>query len=762
LASDASVYLSDTLKVMFKPIIVVALIFFVLPIRAQDRRYLDSLHKALRTATADTSRLHTYTSLASYSLGFAYVNKNYVDSVDIFIREAQRVNTKCKLDDYKNYIDVFLSIVYCFRNRSTDASIVFAPCIAYARRAGYKQNELTALQNIFYFSAGNVKAYKGVINAYRSQLILEKQMGIKQDIGLVARNLASLPTRQGDADWAIKELLQIIEKNKSAPVKDLQICYDQLGFLYVRQGNMDKALYYALKTIKTMLFSGDSVKATLYYNRVAIIYADLGKLDLSLIWSYKALNHDILIKDLNHIFYMSHYIVRHLLTQGKTRKAFTFIEDKKAHFRPVNVDERRILARDMGNIYSALNKNDLAEKSFMEMLKLGNEEKGYIETVQIALDYQSVGDFYMHAKKYKLAKKYLLQSLNKFGGVGRADDFLSMHLHLFKIDSALGNYTSAIQHLQKSNQLKDSIFNVSKNRQVEELQIAYATDQKEKDFKLLQGKDKLQRTKLHSAEVMRNWIIAGASLLAIIAGLLYRQSQLKQKNNITIKQKNTLLQNLVTEKEWLLKEVHHRVKNNLHTVICLLESQAAYLENDALKAIENSQHRIYAMSLIHQKLYQSDDIKAIDMSVYIPELIQYLEDSFDVAGRVHFGLEIAPVCLNIAYAIPLGLIINEAVTNSIKYAFPEERKGEIRITLDNDNQRIKLELADNGVGIPKMIDQAEPGSLGLQLMKGLSQDIMADIYVENNQGTKITVLFHQHELNSESAWNEPAMEGAAR
>jgi len=247
--------------------------------------------------------------------------------------------------------------------------------------------------------------------------------------------------------------------------------------------------------------------------------------------------------------------------------------------------------------------------------------------------------------------------------------------------------------------------------------------------------------------MIRDITIGGIIAVSIIVGLLFRQNRLKQKNNDVITQKNEMLQRLVKEKEWLLKEVHHRVKNNLHTVICLLESQAAYLENDALKAIENSQHRIYAMSLIHQKLYQSDNVKAIDMAVYIPELIQYLEDSFGTSDQIHFYLDIEQINLNITHAIPLGLIINEAVTNSIKYAFPTGWEGEIVISLKGDGNLIKLELADNGIGIPEMEqEENEPESLGIELMKGLSSDIDATISFKINNGTVIVIEFNRDTL----------------
>jgi two-component sensor histidine kinase len=187
------------------------------------------------------------------------------------------------------------------------------------------------------------------------------------------------------------------------------------------------------------------------------------------------------------------------------------------------------------------------------------------------------------------------------------------------------------------------------------------------------------------------------------------------------------------------------VKNNLHTIICLLESQASFLENDALEAIEKSHNRIYTMSLIHQKLYQADDMQKIDMSGYIPELIQYLRDSFENnSDRIRFHLDIDPVCLAPSVAIPVGLIINEALTNSIKYAFPGDRLGEIRILLKETDGAVRLDLSDNGIGIVECPTYNDPVSLGLQLINGLTKEIMGDIYITSRNGFKVTVTFNKH------------------
>jgi two-component sensor histidine kinase len=258
----------------------------------------------------------------------------------------------------------------------------------------------------------------------------------------------------------------------------------------------------------------------------------------------------------------------------------------------------------------------------------------------------------------------------------------------------------------------------------------------------------LESTKLKQADCVKNVTVAGVILLLIIAGLLYKQSHLRKKSNVIVTHKNQQLQSLLTEKEWLLKEVHHRVKNNLHTVICLLESQARYLEEDALRAIESSQNRIFAMSLIHQKLYQSDDIGTIDIDNYLRELTNYLSDSFGSPANIGIQLQLEKVKLNLSQAIPLGLIVNEAITNTFKYAFPNKCAGKIAIELKQVDNNIRLMIADNGIGIRSAGNDNLPKSLGLDLMRGLASELQGRIRIENDKGTRINLFFPIENLNS--------------
>lgn len=190
----------------------------------------------------------------------------------------------------------------------------------------------------------------------------------------------------------------------------------------------------------------------------------------------------------------------------------------------------------------------------------------------------------------------------------------------------------------------------------------------------------------------------------------------------------------------------------------LLNSQSAYIDNEtALTAIHDSQHRVHAMSLIHQKLYNAENLSSIDMSFYIRELVSYLGDSFNTGQRIRFEYHVDPLEMDVGQAVPLGLILNEAITNAIKYAFPDNRAGIITISLSNTAAgHYLLSVSDNGIGMPAHADHKRPGSLGMSLMAGLSEDLDGHFSIGNNNGTTVKISFENNpDARRSNALTEP-------
>ncbi len=198
------------------------------------------------------------------------------------------------------------------------------------------------------------------------------------------------------------------------------------------------------------------------------------------------------------------------------------------------------------------------------------------------------------------------------------------------------------------------------------------------------------------------------------------------------------------EKEILLKEVHHRVKNNLQVISSILSLQASYVkEESTLNILKESRNRIKTMSFIHESLYQTNDFSKINFSEYVTSLSKNLVHSYGVLDNyVDLVLEVEDITLNLDLSIPCGLIINELVSNSLKYAFSEkEKKGQIKIKLFEKKDNINLIVQDNGKGLPKNVNYKETESLGLQLVITLVEQINGSITLENKKGAKYLIKF---------------------
>jgi PAS domain S-box-containing protein len=212
------------------------------------------------------------------------------------------------------------------------------------------------------------------------------------------------------------------------------------------------------------------------------------------------------------------------------------------------------------------------------------------------------------------------------------------------------------------------------------------------------------------------------------------------------KQAESRLVTSLQEKEVLLKEIHHRVKNNLLVVSNLLEFQADYVSDPSLiKVLEDSRNRIYSMALIHEKLYRSMTLDTINFGEYLDDLVQNLFESYNLEeNRVTFDLDIEPVLLNIETAHPCGLIVNELLSNTLKHAFPEGRQGNVKIIMhQQDDDQIMVKVADNGIGFPENLDFRQVDSLGMELVCTLTEQLEGEITLLRDHGTTFELRFSE-------------------
>ncbi|MFC1569741.1 PAS domain S-box protein [bacterium] len=223
-----------------------------------------------------------------------------------------------------------------------------------------------------------------------------------------------------------------------------------------------------------------------------------------------------------------------------------------------------------------------------------------------------------------------------------------------------------------------------------------------------------------------------------IAGALSSARDITEQRNA----EEQIVQDL-REKELLLKEIHHRVKNNLQIIISLLNLQAHQIkEPRILDVIKDSKNRIYSMALVHQKLYESNDFTNIDFKIYMKGIIRELSYALDIKDQIKINVDVADVALGIDLAVPCGLIINELVTNAMKHAFPDRKNGIINISLKNlNNNYLELGIRDNGVGLEGKINLKKIKTLGLQLVRILVDQIDGKIQIINDSGLDFRIRF---------------------
>jgi|GEM_PF-5813170 len=212
-----------------------------------------------------------------------------------------------------------------------------------------------------------------------------------------------------------------------------------------------------------------------------------------------------------------------------------------------------------------------------------------------------------------------------------------------------------------------------------------------------------------------------------------------------VRDRTELLNKSLQEKEVLLKEIHHRVKNNLQIIASLFSIQSRYIKDDAvLNALRESQNRVKTMALVHERLYRSEDIAHIDLTEYMTFLVSSLFQFYNVStARVRFTVDMKQVPVDIHTAIPIGLIVNELVSNSMKYAFPGDARGEIAITGTKEKNRIDLEVRDTGIGIPEDFDWHNAQSLGLRLVIMLTDQMNGTIERMPGPGTAFHITLFE-------------------
>jgi two-component sensor histidine kinase len=508
------------------------------------------------------------------------------------------------------------------------------------------------------------------------------------------------------------EMINEIESEVRPNVNDFT-CFWMLANIYNQIGLQAKSLQYCRKAISDIGDLRSPTKVTLL--------ADRAELKTMAVRTIAAI----------------------LCSLGHPDQALATIDSLEKDLPATNGFQRTTIALTKGETYMAKKDFAKAESWLHKALNLAGTpdwRSGRL-CLPLAKLYVSKAEF---KKGAAWANRWLLENTGEDKPVDRRD---AQQL-LYKADSAAGNTRSALTHLQHYNYLNDSLSSVAKNGQLIALDLQYATEAKDRNIRaqqqhieLLTKEQELQKAQLHSTQQFRNMVIGGIVLLLLLLAVGYNRYRLKQRSNQQLAELIAEKDDLLIEKDWLVKEVHHRVKNNLQIIVSLLNMAGRYIDNkEAARCIQESKDRMHAMSLIHHKLYKSEASETVEMGAYIRELVAYLDSSYNTSRRIHFQLQVDEMSLDTSVAVPVALILNEAITNTIKHAFPGTNRGNIRVAMTNA-ELIHLTITDDGVGMPQNQTENKRRSMGLNLMQALTRQLHGSFALTGENGVSITISF---------------------
>lgn len=352
----------------------------------------------------------------------------------------------------------------------------------------------------------------------------------------------------------------------------------------------------------------------------------------------------------------------------------------------------------------------------------------------------TLADVMIEKEKYRQVLNYLSR-IKEYIEPSDYKEELTLYYELrSRAYNGLGNTKLAYQNLLERNKAQAQLNEVNNIAFKEEMLAKYETAEKDYSIELLNKEKSISELTIKSQRNRNIFLGIGLAVMSLISFLLYK---LYQKLSV----KNELLRKSEHQKSILLKEIHHRVKNNLQVISSLLSLQATKVSDDTTKeALRTSKSRVQSMSLLHQNLYNRENLTSVNVEEYISNLTENLLDMYKVDMAVGMNLDIDSVELDVDALIPIGLIINEIVCNAIKYAFQDSPNAEISIQFKEQEGGFLLGIKDNGIGLPNGELTPKKNSLGTKLIQSFVDKLDGEMTVGNNGGAEFGILIPRRSL----------------
>ncbi|MDQ3110981.1 MAG: tetratricopeptide repeat protein [Bacteroidota bacterium] len=573
-------------------------------------------------------------------------------------------------------------------------------------------------------------------------------------------------------------VLEVELKNDTA----LSACYNNIGAIFYSKGVFDSSIVYYKKTRDIKKKLGDE-------NSVAQAEINIGM-------SYK--NNGSYILALENLLAAARYYEKENISDGLVGICYSAIgnvyiemedpngaliyHNKAFDIRSKIKDKRGIAGSftNIGEAYKLQGNYTLALNNLKKSLDLKQE---FTDNVSTSASLNLIGEVFFLQNSFLQAEDYYKRSLQIKEGIQDPKGTATTLTNLGELYMTIGNYDSALLYLEKGRLLalksdlkkallknyevskkvfskkrdfgsalhyadqfavlKDTLLNEKKNKIINELQIKYDSEKKEHKIALLAESDKINKAVVQRQHTQIYFLIVGTGLLMIIvtlAFIAYRsRKKAFQQSELIVEQKQALIE----QKQVVMRELHHRVKNNLQVLSDMLNLQQGRLKDettrDALKAVEQ---RLHAMLLIHRELYNDQQDAQVNMKDYLEKLADNLRSSYGFTkSGVKINFDVDDIKLSADKALNIGFVCNEVISNSFKHAFKKTAAPELTITFVTEKELIRLEIDDNGSGIQNDPDLEKAGSFGLRLINLFVKDLHGSINIVNlNQGSRFEFI----------------------
>ena len=508
---------------------------------------------------------------------------------------------------------------------------------------------------------------------------------------------------------------------------------NRLGLFFHDQGKHDSAYHFFNKSIDSNLALKDSTNASINYGNIANVMV-----------SYY--NYDRAHKYINTAFEYSNKEknpIRYGITKSVQSKILSRLGKdslaKASALEALDIFISKNRKNHISNVSSLLSSIYLKEGNISKAKDILANIQDTDKMDDLELKFTYLLAFFRYnvtTKDLSKSKEFYEKLKSNIGNIDHVYNKIEFYKLASKHLEQVGNNLGVLESKLEYHQLKDTLENFERNNAIENLEIAFETSQKEDEIVRLSLQDEIKNSRIKTQRLALGASVGILALLSFLSFRLFGQNKKIERQN--------------TEKEILLKEIHHRVKNNLQVISSLLGIQSRSISDEKAKeAIQEGRTRVHSMALIHQDLYRTTNLSGIDMPSYLKKLSRNLIDTYQVDNiNIELVTEIEAIKLDVETVIPIGLIVNELITNSLKHAFPNRQNGTISIFLKTNKDQLCLMVKDDGIGLTneQVSDQSE--SFGHSLIKAFKTKLDAEVQIEGIEGTTATVNIRNYKLIS--------------